>query len=175
MFVFSTTLLCIYVFGFCWVYIKRIMVLDDTTIWKAMIKTPASIVLIAYTFISVWFVGGLTAFHLYLISTNQVCSWIVILFFPLSIWGGLDFDVNWEWRLFFGYCRLLMRILDTDMIGVPIPTTEEWCRISRRYFVLVFLHPRTISVQRCPGNPRWQLDLQVGVLWVQTWGRLWRT
>ncbi|GLT73352.1 hypothetical protein SLA2020_452180 [Shorea laevis] len=41
------------------------------TIWKAMIKTPASIVLIVYTFISMWFVGGLTAFHLYLISTNQ--------------------------------------------------------------------------------------------------------
>lgn len=37
-----------------------------------MIKTPASIVLIVYTFISMWFVGGLTAFHLYLISTNQV-------------------------------------------------------------------------------------------------------
>lgn len=45
---------------------------EETTVWKAMIKTPASIVLIVYTFISVWFVGGLTAFHLYLISTNQV-------------------------------------------------------------------------------------------------------
>lgn len=44
---------------------------EETTIWKAMIKTPASIVLIVYTFISMWFVGGLTAFHLYLISTNQ--------------------------------------------------------------------------------------------------------
>ncbi|KAL3526262.1 hypothetical protein ACH5RR_010918 [Cinchona calisaya] len=71
MFVFSTTLLCIYVFSFCWVYITRIMNFEETTIWKAMIKTPASIVLIVYTFISVWFVGGLTAFHLYLISTNQ--------------------------------------------------------------------------------------------------------
>ncbi|KAM5582068.1 putative protein S-acyltransferase 7 [Rosa sericea] len=71
MFVFSTTLLCIYVFAFCWVYVRRIMGSDDTTIWKAMIKTPASIVLIVYTFISMWFVGGLTAFHLYLISTNQ--------------------------------------------------------------------------------------------------------
>lgn len=48
-----------------------IMDSEDTTVWKAMIKTPASIVLIVYTFISVWFVGGLTAFHLYLISTNQ--------------------------------------------------------------------------------------------------------
>lgn len=36
-----------------------------------MIKTPASIVLIVYTFIAMWFVGGLTAFHLYLIGTNQ--------------------------------------------------------------------------------------------------------
>ncbi|KAG2709959.1 hypothetical protein I3843_04G003100 [Carya illinoinensis] len=71
MFVFSTTLLCIYVFAFCWVYIRRIMGGEQTTIWKAMVKTPASIVLIAYTFISMWFVGGLTAFHLYLISTNQ--------------------------------------------------------------------------------------------------------
>ncbi|KAE9588870.1 hypothetical protein Lal_00012685 [Lupinus albus] len=70
MFVFSTTLLCIYVFAFCWVYIRRIMESEET-IWKAMIKTPASIVLIVYTFISMWFVGGLTAFHLYLISTNQ--------------------------------------------------------------------------------------------------------
>lgn len=72
MFVFSTTLLCIYVFGFCWVYIVRIRDADHSTIWKAMTKTPASIVLILYTFISVWFVGGLTVFHLYLISTNQV-------------------------------------------------------------------------------------------------------
>ncbi|XP_054824326.1 probable protein S-acyltransferase 7 isoform X2 [Prosopis cineraria] len=71
MFVFSTTLLCIYVFAFCWVYIRTIMKSEETTIWKAMSKTPASIVLIAYTFISIWFVGGLTAFHLYLISTNQ--------------------------------------------------------------------------------------------------------
>ncbi|KAI4350472.1 hypothetical protein L6164_004924 [Bauhinia variegata] len=71
MFVFSTTLLCIYVFAFCLVYIRRIMDSEETTIWKAMIKTPASIVLIIYTFISMWFVGGLTAFHLYLISTNQ--------------------------------------------------------------------------------------------------------
>ncbi|KAI6700871.1 hypothetical protein NL676_015195 [Syzygium grande] len=71
MFVFSTTLLCIFVFAFCWVYIRRIMGSEVTTIWKAMIKTPASIVLIVYTFISMWFVGGLTAFHLYLISTNQ--------------------------------------------------------------------------------------------------------
>ncbi|KHN31279.1 Putative S-acyltransferase [Glycine soja] len=71
MFVFSATLLCLYVHGFCWVYIKRIMDSEEISIWKAMIKTPASIALIIYSFISVWFVGGLTVFHTYLISKNQ--------------------------------------------------------------------------------------------------------
>ncbi|TKY73686.1 S-acyltransferase 7 [Spatholobus suberectus] len=71
MFVFSSTLLCLYVHGFCWVYIKRIMDSEDISIWKAMIKTPASIALIIYSFISIWFVGGLTVFHTYLISKNQ--------------------------------------------------------------------------------------------------------
>uniref|UniRef100_A0A0D9V9R7 S-acyltransferase n=1 Tax=Leersia perrieri TaxID=77586 RepID=A0A0D9V9R7_9ORYZ len=71
MFVFSTTLLCLYVFGFCWVYIVKIRNAEQITIWKAMAKTPASIALLVYTFIAVWFVGGLSAFHLYLMSTNQ--------------------------------------------------------------------------------------------------------
>ncbi|KVI06160.1 probable protein S-acyltransferase 7 [Cynara cardunculus var. scolymus] len=71
MFVSSATLLCIYVFAFCWVYVIKIKDSEEISIWAALIKTPASIVLIIYTFICVWFVGGLTVFHLYLISTNQ--------------------------------------------------------------------------------------------------------
>ncbi|XP_028766226.1 probable protein S-acyltransferase 5 [Neltuma alba] len=71
MFVSSATLLCLYIHGFCWVYIRRIMDSEGISIWKAMIKTPASIALIIYSFICVWFVGGLTAFHTYLISTNE--------------------------------------------------------------------------------------------------------
>ncbi|KAJ3681285.1 hypothetical protein LUZ60_015774 [Juncus effusus] len=71
MFVFSTTLLCIFVFSFCWVYIVKIRNAEQISIWHAMTKTPASIVLIIYTFVCVWFVGGLSVFHLYLISTNQ--------------------------------------------------------------------------------------------------------
>uniref|UniRef100_A0A2C9WFT8 S-acyltransferase n=1 Tax=Manihot esculenta TaxID=3983 RepID=A0A2C9WFT8_MANES len=50
MFVFSTTLLCIYVFVFCWVYIRRIMSSEHTSILKAMIKTLASIVLINFRY-----------------------------------------------------------------------------------------------------------------------------
>ncbi|KAF3774188.1 putative protein S-acyltransferase 7 [Nymphaea thermarum] len=71
MFVCSTTLLCIYVFAICWVNITQIMRISDCSIWKAFAKSPVSGVLIIYTFIAVWFVGGLTAFHFYLISTNQ--------------------------------------------------------------------------------------------------------
>ncbi|CAN8254879.1 unnamed protein product [Cochlearia groenlandica] len=71
MFVLCSALLCIYVHVFCWIYIKRIMDSENISIWKSLIKTPASIALIIYTFICVWFVGGLTGFHLYLMSTNQ--------------------------------------------------------------------------------------------------------
>ncbi|RCV32028.1 hypothetical protein SETIT_6G225400v2 [Setaria italica] len=71
MFVFSTTLLCLYVFAFCWVYVIKIRNAEHLSIWKALAKTPASIVLIIYCFLCVWFVGGLSVFHLYLMSTNQ--------------------------------------------------------------------------------------------------------
>lgn len=86
MFVFSTTLLCLYVHGFCWVYIRKIMGSENSSIWKAMAKTPASVVLIIYTFLALWFVGGLSIFHFYLISTNQVkspflCAYSTMSFF----------------------------------------------------------------------------------------------
>ncbi|KAK6120421.1 hypothetical protein DH2020_045835 [Rehmannia glutinosa] len=41
------------------------------SVWKAMSCDYLSDVLIVYCFISFWFVGGLTVFHFYLISTNQ--------------------------------------------------------------------------------------------------------
>lgn len=84
---------------------------EETTIWKAMIKTPASMVLIIYTFISMWFVGGLTAFHLYLISTNQVIT-LSIFKINLAILMYLQLHV-----VSIVVCgRLHMRTSDTDMI-----------------------------------------------------------
>ncbi|XP_043726207.1 probable protein S-acyltransferase 7 [Telopea speciosissima] len=71
MFVSSTTMLCLYVFVFCWVNITKIMEVYHCNLWKAFLKSPVSGILILYTFIAAWFVGGLTAFHIYLICTNQ--------------------------------------------------------------------------------------------------------
>ncbi|KAL4272724.1 hypothetical protein GQ457_13G010800 [Hibiscus cannabinus] len=66
-FIISTTALCIYVFTCSWVNILR----QDCSFWTAMSRDVLSVVLILYCFIVVWFVGGLTVFHFYLISTNQ--------------------------------------------------------------------------------------------------------
>ncbi|KAF3578922.1 hypothetical protein DY000_02028437 [Brassica cretica] len=70
-FISTSTLLCLYVFVFSWVSMLEahgkmlLMIITDDAIF---------IVLIVYCFVVVWFVGGLTVFHLYLICTNQARS-----------------------------------------------------------------------------------------------------
>ncbi|KAI4385326.1 hypothetical protein MLD38_003366 [Melastoma candidum] len=44
----------------------------DYSLRKALMRSPISGILILYTFIAAWFIGGLMAFHFYLILSNQV-------------------------------------------------------------------------------------------------------
>ncbi|KAJ4839040.1 putative protein S-acyltransferase 4 [Turnera subulata] len=67
MFISTSTVLCIYVFVFSWMFILD----SGYKLGKAMREEALSDVLIIYCFIAVWFVGGLTLFHSYLICTNQ--------------------------------------------------------------------------------------------------------
>ncbi|XP_068342357.1 probable protein S-acyltransferase 1 [Pyrus communis] len=66
-FISSSTLLCIYVFVFSWINLVR----QGGNLWRAMARDIVSVILIVYCFVAVWFVGGLTVFHIYLICTNQ--------------------------------------------------------------------------------------------------------
>ncbi|KAI6673637.1 hypothetical protein NL676_001543 [Syzygium grande] len=70
MFVSTSTILCIYVFAFSWIDLLQLKKVKKS-IWKAMSNAYMSDFLIIYCFIAVWFVGGLTVFHFYLICTNQ--------------------------------------------------------------------------------------------------------
>ncbi|KAL0926933.1 hypothetical protein M5K25_003189 [Dendrobium thyrsiflorum] len=71
LFISLSTILCVYVFTFSWINVIEEKKYYGNSLWESMKGEVLSLVLIVYTFISVWFVGGLTVFHIYLISTNQ--------------------------------------------------------------------------------------------------------
>ncbi|KAK9156546.1 hypothetical protein Scep_003120 [Stephania cephalantha] len=69
-FISTATILCLFVFVFSWVNILE-QRHDDENLWRTMRREILSVVLMVYCFVAVWFVGGLTVFHFYLICTNQ--------------------------------------------------------------------------------------------------------
>lgn len=136
-FIFSMTLLCLYIHGYCWVYIKGIQVSEEISIWEAMKKTPVSIALIVYSLISGVYVGILTIFHTYLISTNQVWT-------PFNWFSFLVLFVLHLMFLLPLMSRLRMKRLDTGLIHKSL-ITKGSLRISKKCSSLRFLHPKSIS------------------------------
>ncbi|KAJ1283341.1 hypothetical protein BS78_03G121100 [Paspalum vaginatum] len=71
LFISTSTFLCLYVFVLSWLNIAAQRASHGGSLIHSMTGKPLSLVLIVYTFVAAWFVGGLTVFHLYLMSTNQ--------------------------------------------------------------------------------------------------------
>ncbi|PKA63072.1 putative S-acyltransferase [Apostasia shenzhenica] len=71
LFISTSTFLCIYIFTLSCLNILLERKNYDNSFLKAVVGEIISAVLMVYAFLSVWFVGGLTVFHLYLICTNQ--------------------------------------------------------------------------------------------------------
>ncbi|CAI9101062.1 OLC1v1038301C1 [Oldenlandia corymbosa var. corymbosa] len=67
LFITTSTTLCIYVFTFSLLNLMK----QEGSIWRSMSKDIVSVILIVYCFVAVWFVGGLSVFHFYLMCTNQ--------------------------------------------------------------------------------------------------------
>ncbi|XP_027914535.1 probable protein S-acyltransferase 4 isoform X2 [Vigna unguiculata] len=65
LFILTSTILCLYVFVFTCISISR------QNFWRTISRDYIADFLMIYCFIAVWFVGGLTTFHFYLICTNQ--------------------------------------------------------------------------------------------------------
>jgi palmitoyltransferase ZDHHC9/14/18 len=82
LFVFNTTLLALYVFGVSALQVRLKFAQQQAahaagtrggkaSVGDAVREAPAAVACMAFTFLGVWFVGGLSGFHSYLVATNQ--------------------------------------------------------------------------------------------------------
>ncbi|KAH6772219.1 DHHC-type zinc finger family protein [Perilla frutescens var. hirtella] len=69
LFISTSTILCLYVFTFSLLNVLKET--GQTWTWRVMTGDVVLVFLMVYCFITVWFVGGLSLFHYYLIITNQ--------------------------------------------------------------------------------------------------------
>nr|XP_010910250.1 probable protein S-acyltransferase 7 isoform X1 [Elaeis guineensis] len=146
MFVSSATFLCLYVFGFCWVNLKKIMEAYECNLWKALLKSPVSGILILYTFIVVWFVGGLTAFHLYLICTNQTTYENFRYRYDKK---NNPYNHGWVQNI-------------KEIFFSKIPSSKNDFRAKIKEDSIAFTSSRSMGRPLSPDMPKTSLDLEMG-------------
>lgn len=70
-FIATATILCVYVLGFCLVHLLLLMKQQKShNFFQAIMGAPVSFLLVVLSFFLMWSVGGLTGYHMYLISNN---------------------------------------------------------------------------------------------------------
>eukprot|EP00198_Chlamydomonas_reinhardtii_P010974 XP_001700311.1 predicted protein [Chlamydomonas reinhardtii] len=67
LFVYTSSVLCLYVFGVCYTSLTPF----PHAPFPVAAQCIPALVLMGYTFLFFWFVGGLSVFHAYLVATNQ--------------------------------------------------------------------------------------------------------
>ena len=72
MFIFSALVFFMYVFAFSSWRIRRKMVNTGLGVFGVIQSAPEIFALAVFSFVSIWFLGGLLVFHAYLITLNQV-------------------------------------------------------------------------------------------------------
>ena len=76
LFVFTSTVLCLYVIGcgLAQLFVRHNELVNqgDTSPWgPTLVDCAPALALTGYCFLFMWFVGGLSGFHCYLVATNQ--------------------------------------------------------------------------------------------------------
>ncbi|XP_026664451.2 probable protein S-acyltransferase 7 [Phoenix dactylifera] len=71
MFIFSDLVFFIYIFAFSSWRIRRKMVNTGSGVFGVIQSAPEIFALAVFSFVSIWFLGGLLVFHAYLITLNQ--------------------------------------------------------------------------------------------------------
>ncbi|WOL13003.1 hypothetical protein Cni_G21772 [Canna indica] len=74
MFISSSLVFFVYIFAFSWWRIRRDWVKTHKGFFQLLEDAPETFLLALFSFMAIWFLGGIIIFHAYLISLNQTAS-----------------------------------------------------------------------------------------------------
>ncbi|XP_031101650.1 probable protein S-acyltransferase 1 [Ipomoea triloba] len=150
LFISTSTILCLYVFVISWINILQ----HDDGPWKAIQQDILSDVLIVYCFIAVWFVGGLTAFHFYLICTNQTTY--------------ENFRYRYD-KKDNPYNKGMLKNIK-EILFSKIPPSLNDFRVTVHEEELSVVEPRSPNVEGNDGSSKEKIDIELGTRFAEESG-----